>query len=149
MAVKSYNQMGSYVQPSQSFAFKYLEHGLLCLIAFTGLFCSGFALVDNAQLPMHNFDKKAALFEPTNTMDFDKIILINGNYIKNQALDFKLNLDLIPSKYVLDMGDTKRVILTQENFDYTFEKSGSYLLELKEISRGLITVVASKKITIK
>jgi hypothetical protein len=148
MAVKNYNQGISVAKSTDSFTIKYLEYGLLYFIAATGLLCSGFALIDNSHVPSHNFDKKAALVEPISTVSFDKIVKIRGAYTANTTLEFEIILELIPSKYVLDMGDNRRVILTQNNFDYKFEKKGTYLLELKEISRGLITVVASKKITI-
>jgi hypothetical protein len=153
MAVKSfnqgYNQMDGLLTSNESFTQKYLEYGILCLIAVTGLFCSGFALIDNSQMPYHNFDKKIASFESVPGVDFDQIVKINGSFTKKTPLTLNVNLELAPARYVLDMGDNSRVILTQNEFDFTFDHSGDYLLELKEINRGLITVIASKKITIK
>jgi hypothetical protein len=149
MAVKSYNQMDALLGTNESFTQRYLEYGILCVIAITGLFCSGFALIDNSQMPMHNFDKTISSFESTPGVNFDQIVKINGNFAKKNPLNFEINLELSPSRYVLDMGDTRRVILTQNEFEVTFDQGGEYLVELKEISRGLITVIASKKIVIK
>ncbi|MBK9687727.1 MAG: hypothetical protein IPO65_08140 [Saprospiraceae bacterium] len=49
----------------------------------------------------------------------------------------------------MEMGDGRRMILTSPNFTHNYPTKGEYLLELKEIQRGLIVLIGEKKLKIK
>ena len=49
----------------------------------------------------------------------------------------------------MDISNGERVIITADEFPYTFNKAGVYNLELKTITRGLISTIATKEIKIK
>lgn len=80
---------------------------------------------------------------------FKDYIEISGDKKVDAKLRFTLKADNKESRYVLEMGNGERVILTQQWFDYTYRETGEYLLEIKEIKKNLIYTLASKKITIK
>ncbi len=53
------------------------------------------------------------------------------------------------SRYVMEMGDGMRLIITQKNLYYQYAEPGTYYIELKEIKDGLMNIVATKKIKVK
>ena len=53
------------------------------------------------------------------------------------------------SRYVMEMGDGVRLIVTQKNLMYNYAVPGKYTIELKELKSGLLTLVGTKKIKVK
>lgn len=81
--------------------------------------------------------------------DFDKMVKISGKEKVGEELEFNLIFDRSQRRFVMEMGDGMRVILTRDNFTYVYKEKGTYLLEIKEINLGVINTVASKKLKIK
>ena len=48
----------------------------------------------------------------------------------------------------MEMGNGERVIITADEFPYKYDKAGTYTLELKTITRGLISTIATKEIKV-
>ncbi len=135
---------------------KHFEQILLIIVACLGLLGSVYIFADNTLLPGGPSESNIQLFTTTPDMDadlelgdLDKYFEISGEKKVGEKLTFTFLGDLKASRYVLEMGDEMRFILTSQEFDYTYQKAGKYRLELKEIKRGLITTLASKKIKIK
>jgi hypothetical protein len=80
---------------------------------------------------------------------FDDYVKIADSRKAGQPLEIEFLKDPKSSRYVMEMGDGVRLIVTQQKLIYTYEAPGKYVLELKEIKNGLLTVVGSKKIKIK
>ena len=148
MDVKIYTQNQSIFTSSHSFIFKYFEYILLFLVAATGLLCSAFALSNNAGLPGNDHYRQIVGYE-AKKYDFDKFVKISGDKKIGSELSFEINLNLKEKRYVMEMGDGRRMILTSPNFTYNYPTKGEYLLELKEIQRGLIVLIGEKKLKIK
>jgi hypothetical protein len=149
MDVKIYTQNHSLFQNSSSALFKYFEYALLLVVAATGLLCSAFALADKSSLPPDGAFKQVVSYDLAKKSEFDKYVKISGDKKNGNELEFEISLDLKASRYVMEMGDGRRMILTQPNFTYVYETKGEYILELKEIQKGLIVVVGDKKLKIK
>ena len=138
---------------------KSIEKFLLILIAILGVIGSLYVFSNssnNNNTPnYHNLSIVAASvsdFE-SNTVDkkvkFKDYIKIDGKKNIGETLTFTFKGDRQASRYVMDMGNGERVIITADEFPYTFKKAGTYLLELKTINRGLISTLASKELKIK
>lgn len=149
MDVKIYTQNHSIFQNSESVLFKYFEYILLILIAMTGLICSAFAIADNSALPSGGEFRQVSLYTSPQKSDFDKYIKITGDQKSGNVLTFDIKMDIKAKRYVMEMGDGRRMILTASQFTYKYDVPGEYILELKEIQRGLIAVVGEKKLKIK
>lgn len=80
---------------------------------------------------------------------FKDYVAIKGDYKAEKDLDFQMVGDLSDGRYIMEMGDGMRIIITQKEFSYMYADKGSYLLELKRIKKGLVSTVATKKIKIK
>ena len=135
---------------------KHFEQILLTIVACLGLLGSVYIFADNTLLatnpPESNFQLFCATPADTNestSSDFDKYVKIEGDYKVDSELRFQFLGDPKASRYVMEMGDEMRHIITTNNFTHAYSKSGKYTIELKEIKRGLITVLASKEIKIK
>jgi len=65
--------------------------------------------------------------------------------------DFKMTFlkDEKASRYVMEMGDGMRLIITQKNLYYQYKEPGVYYIELKEIKDGLLNIVGTKKVKVK
>jgi hypothetical protein len=148
MDVKIYTQNQSIFSSSHSFIFKYFEYILLFLVAATGLLCSAFALSNNAGLPGNDHYRQVVGYEAKKS-DFDKYVKITGDKKIGNTLNFEIGLNLKEGRYVMEMGDGRRMILTAPSFPYTYNTKGEYTLELKEIQRGLIVLIGDKKLKIK
>ncbi len=145
--------------PSQkNFNQKFIEKVLLFLIAFLGFMGSLYVFTsssnNNNNPNYQNLAIAAASASDYATLDakkakFKDYFKIEGKKRSGTMLNFKFKEDRNELRYVLDMGNGERVIITSDEFPYTFDKPGKYLLELKTINRGLITVVATKELKIK
>ena len=80
---------------------------------------------------------------------FGSYVKIEGDKVAGAELAFEFKKSREDARYVLEMGNGERMIITGDRWPYTYKKAGEYLLELKKIERGLITLVASKKLKIK
>lgn len=149
MNVNIYTQNQSIFQNSNSYVFRYFEYILLFIIAATGLLCSAFALTDNATIPPNQFTQQVAAFGMVKKSDFDKYVSMKGDHKTGSVIDFEIKLDITKKRYVMEMGDGRRMILTSPTFNYSYSQPGEYLLELKEIQRGLIVLIGEKKLKIK
>jgi hypothetical protein len=132
------------------------EYLLLCFVAIIGLSGSIFVLSQKKGLSKNELSQFApAIVLDEKKSDFDKYVSISGNKKAGEALHFEIkNLEIIsPSqgskRYVMEMGDGSRMIITQSSFDYKYASKGEYKLELKEIQRGLLILIGEKKLKIK
>jgi len=145
--------------PNQkNFNQKFIEKILLFLIAFLGFMGSLYVFTsssnNNNNPNYQNLAIAAASASDYSTLDakkakFKDYFKIDGKKKAGNMLNFIFKEDRNALRYVLDMGNGERVIITSDEFPYKFEKPGTYLLELKTINRGLITVVATKELKIK
>jgi len=81
--------------------------------------------------------------------DFDDYIAMPGKLVAGERFDFSFLKDDKASRYVMEMGDGVRLIVTQQNLSYTYAASGKYVIELKEIKDGLFHLVGTKKVKVK
>jgi uncharacterized protein YxeA len=138
---------------------KSIEKLLLILIAILGVIGSLYVFSNssnNNNTPnYHNLSIVAASVSDfkSNTLDkkvkFKDYVKIEGKKKIGETLTFTFKKDRKASRYVMDMGNGERVIITANEFPYKFNKKGTYLLELKTINRGLISTVATKELKIK
>ena len=146
------------ISQSENFNQKFIEKILLFLIAFLGLMGTLYVFTssssNNNNPNYQNLVIAAASMSDYNTLDatgskFKDFFKIDGKKKAGKMLNFVFKEDRKASRYVLDMGNGERVIITSNKFPYKFDKPGKYLLELKTIERGLITVIATKELKIK
>lgn len=138
---------------------KIIEKLLLILIAFVGVIGSLYVFTNsssNNNIPnYHNLSLVAASVSDfdSNTLDgkvkFKHFIKIEGKKKAGEKLNFKFKKDRHAVRYVMEMGNGERVIITADEFPYKFDKPGTYKLELKTITRGLISTIATKDLKIK
>ncbi len=83
------------------------------------------------------------------TNKFDDYINIKTKPVANEDFFFDFTQDNKASRYVLEMGDGVRLIVTQKNLQYTYKLPGKYTIELKEINRGVLQLLGTKKIKVK
>jgi hypothetical protein len=142
----------------QSFNQKFIEKILLFLIAFLGFMGSLYVFTsssnNNNNPNYQNLAIAAASVSDYSTLDakatkFKDFFKIDGKKKAGEMLNFIFKEDRNESRFVLDMGNGERVIITSNEFPYKFDSPGKYKLELKTINRGLITVVATKELKIK
>lgn len=137
---------------------KLIEKILLSLIAILGFMGSMYVFSASSNgngAPQYN---NMAVIAAASTYDattddkkekFKNFFKIEGDKEAGEMLNFIFKEDRNSMRYVLDMGNGERVIITSDEFPYKFDKAGTYLLELKTISRGLITTIATKELKIK
>ena len=138
---------------------KLIEKLLLMLIAILGIIGSCYVFTNssnsNNNPNYHNLSivaASAANFDAKSTAvgeKFKDYIKIEGKKRIGEMLTFKFKKDRKAARYVMDMGNGERVIITADEFPYTFSKAGKYILELKTINRGLISTIATKELKIK
>ncbi len=148
MDVKIYTQNQTLFQNFNTVLYRYFEYFLLLIVAVIGLTCSAFAISDNSSMPSEPY-KQIVVYNTAKKSAFDKYVDITGDKKTDSELSFVINLDIHASRYVMEMGDGRRMILTQPNFTYSYPTKGEYILELKEIKNGLISLVGDKKLKIK
>jgi hypothetical protein len=81
--------------------------------------------------------------------DFDDYVKIDSKVQAGQKVYFDFLKDEKASRYVMEMGDGVRLIVTQKNLMYVYEEPGKYVIELKEIKDGLLHLIGTKKIKVK
>jgi len=137
---------------------KFIEKILLFLIAILGFMGSLYVFTSSSNNNNNpNYQNLAVAVasvsdysvEDEKAVKFKDFFKIKGKKKAGNMLNFIFKEDRKASRYVLDMGNGERVIITSNEFPYKFEKPGKYKLELKTINRGLITVVATKELKIK
>jgi len=80
---------------------------------------------------------------------FKNYIKIDGKKKVGEKLEFTFVGNKEAGRYVLEMGNGNRMIITGSSFPFTYDSAGKYKLELKRIQKGLITTVASQTLRIK
>lgn len=134
-----------------------MERILLTLIAAIGLLGSAYIfLASSSGQPDNNFNSAALAsvaiasdgYTDTKTK-FSDFIEINGDQKANEKLTFSCKMDRDQHRYVIEMGDENRMIITVDEFPYSYKKPGKYFLELKRLEGGLLRTVATKKLKIK
>lgn len=81
--------------------------------------------------------------------DFDQYIKMDSKQVAGQTFSFSFLKDEKASRYVMEMGDGVRLIVTQKELIYKYEQPGKYVIELKEIKDGLLNIIGTKKIKVK
>ena len=81
--------------------------------------------------------------------DFEKYVKIKGDIKAGKNFDFDFIGDENASRFVMEMGDGVRLIVTQKNLMYNYAEPGKYIIELKELKSGLLTLIGTKKIKVK
>lgn len=87
--------------------------------------------------------------EEESNNDFEDYIKIAGKVEAGKIFYFDFLQDEKASRYVLEMGDGVRLIVTQKNLMYQYAAPGKYTIELKEIKGGLLNLIGTKKIKVK
>ena len=134
-----------------------IESLLLSVVAALGLIGSIYIFAANASGPSNNnfnqFSAATTVTEIESSEDkaasFKDFMNISGKKKVGNDIEFKSKMDIKEKRYVMEMGDGMRMIITQPEFSYQYAEKGKYLLELKTIERGLITTVATKTLKIK
>jgi hypothetical protein len=80
---------------------------------------------------------------------FDEYVRVADKKKAGEPLEIEFLKDPKASRYVMEMGDGVRLIVTQTKLIYTYETPGKYVIELKEIKNGLLSLVGTRKIKIK
>lgn len=81
--------------------------------------------------------------------DFNKYVKMGNKAKVGEAVTIAFLEDEKASRYVMDMGDGVRLVVTQKNLEYVYEKPGKYTIELKEIQRGILHLRGTKVIKVK
>ncbi len=147
------------ISQAGGFPSKIFEKFLLLLIAILGIIGSLYVFTNssnNNNTPnYHNLSLVAASVSDfdSNTLDgkvkFKDFIKIEGKKKTGNLMNFKFKKDRHAARYVMEMGNGERVIITADEFPYKYDKAGTYTLELKTITRGLISTIATKELKIK
>lgn len=150
-----------HVHASQFFT-THFEPFLLSLLVLTGIIGSIYLFGQNivgTDFNANNGGKGspssaiASLFmsndEEAPANDFDEYVSMDGKITAGQRFFFKFLKDQNASRYVMEMGDGVRLIVTQKELLYQYEQPGKYVIELKEIKNGLLHIVGTKKIKVK
>jgi len=143
------------ILPAQS---NHIERILLILIACIGILGSSYLFAANSSgSPTPDINALSASFITASVDDeeeelkerFKDFVNIEGKKKVGEAVMFSFKKDIHEKRYVMEMGNGHRMIITSNEFPFIYDKPGKYVLELKTIEKGLITTVATKKIKIK
>ena len=143
----------------QNVLIRHFEPILLGLLAIVGIFGSLYLIgynigknTEGGKLPEYaaitsilNVSEK----DEFSSGDFDYYVKMNSKAMAGEVIIIDFLQDHSASRYVMEMGNGERLIVTQNNLIYTYEEPGKYVIELKEIRRGLLHLVGTKKIRIK
>lgn len=81
--------------------------------------------------------------------DFDQHISLGKTKKANEQMMITFLKDPKANRFVLEMGNGERLIVTQPELYYTYASPGKYTLELKEIRNGLFVIIGTKTIKVK
>ncbi len=81
--------------------------------------------------------------------DFNEYLTIDKKITAGEEFKMTFLKDERASRYVMEMGDGMRLIITQKNLYYQYKEPGVYYIELKEIKDGLLNIVGTKKVKVK
>ena len=81
--------------------------------------------------------------------NFDDYVRIEQDIKAGESFQFEFLQDPRASRYVMEMGDGVRLIVTQRNLMYNYSAPGKYVIELKEIKGGLLNLLGTKKVKVK
>ena len=141
----------------------HLEPLLLSLLVLTGIIGSiylfGQQLGGNDATQVSSFNNgpektslASMLFaspEDVGSNKFDNYVKIEGKVLAGKNFYFDFLEDPKASRYVMEMGDGVRLIVTQKNLQYQYAEPGKYVIELKELKSGLLQLVGTKSIKVK
>ncbi len=141
----------------------HIEPFLLSLLVLTGLIGSiylfGQKLIfsnGNASIPESNnspmlssITSMIASEEEAPSNAFDEYIAMDKKIVAGEKVNIQFLKDEKSSRYVMEMGDGVRLIVTRTDLFYVYEQPGKYVIELKEIKDGLLHIVGTKKIKVK
>ncbi len=140
----------------------HFEPLLLSLVVLTGIIGSvylfGQNIFNESTGPTGNGNQLGsspvmALFSESDTReisgDFNDYVKIGDDIRAGESFQFDFLQDPRASRYVLEMGDGVRLIVTQRNLMYNYSAPGKYVIELKEIKGGLLNLIGTKKIKVK
>lgn len=132
-----------------------LEYSIIFIFTLAGIVGASFSFGhQGVNIAPQNYNQfstsQAALaLDVDDKPKFKDFVSISGDYKADKDLDFKILHDITDARYIMEMGDGMRIIITQKEFSYAYAAKGKYEIELKRIKRGLVSTVASKKIKIK
>lgn len=132
---------------------------MLSVLAFIGIAGTVFVMSNrptyqNPGSPVPEYGDLTSIvssLEAENKMasDFNKYIKMTSKATAGKAVIMTFLEDEKASRYVMDMGDGVRLVVTQKNLEYVYEKPGKYTIELKEIQRGILHLRGTKVIKVK
>lgn len=81
--------------------------------------------------------------------DFNDYVKMPSKGVAGEEILIEFLADEKASRYVMDMGNGVRLIVTQKNLMFVYDTPGKYTIELKKIDKGLLHLVGTKTIKIK
>ena len=135
-----------------------IEKILLFLIAAIGLVGSSYIFAaSSGSSPSPKLGNLAAaapiVTEDNDTSEwkekFGDYIKIEGKKKVGQPITFKFVGEKDGGRFVMEMGNGNRMIITGDEWPFTYQEAGKYVLELKRIDKGLIRTIATKTIKVK
>lgn len=141
----------------------HFEPFLLSMLILTGIigsiylfgqkFVSGdttsFQQANNNPTPLAVASLFVSSEEEAPSNNFDSYIEMKGKAEAGKMFHFQFLQDEKASRYVMEMGDGVRLIVTQKDLRYEYALPGKYVIELKEIKNGLLQIIGTKKIKVK
>ncbi len=141
----------------------HIEPFLLSLLVLTGIIGSVYLfgqkiIISNstASVPESNGSPLVSSISSILNNEDDAPANAFNDYIEmdsKAAVGNKININFLQdekaSRYVLEMGNGVRLIVTQKELFYIYDKPGKYVIELKEIKDGLLHIIGTKKIKVK
>lgn len=152
-------QLGKKHHALNATVLKHFESVLLWLLAATGVIGSVFLISQHVSQPGDGgkFPESASVSsmlagidtEEQATADFDSYVKMTSKAKVGEVIEIEFLQDESASRYVMEMGNGERLIVTQKDLIYTYDQPGKYVVELKEIRRGLLRLVGTKRIKVK
>lgn len=140
----------------------HIEPFLLSLLVLTGIIGSIYLfgqkiifsenpspLSDNNGAPLLSSITSVVKIDEAPANVFDDYVQLDKSVVAGQRFKVTFLQDEKASRYVMEMGDGVRLIVTQKDLVYEYEQPGKYVIELKEIKDGLLHIVGTKKIKVK